>query len=344
MCREDQRGSGGTGREAPPKLALVEDGDWAARALGATGDILRAALLALGPHAEHIGFGDIFTQIVAFRDAQQIKFQANVHAPLDGAFAAAHAMLQFYVRTVGVRATVAMGVPSWRAWSGCIERWAKQLGELSAVLYDVIGTPIGPIKVEWTAAVLGEQGVVAAARTGHAVLLHDPHEKMRFHGAVDLVALLAGTPIPKEQLEALELASSTFTGLRRSRFLDIEALGRKQLRLIGVPEDEMKDCTPEDAMAWAGMVAGFEHGAKGGAKGRGVTHVMDEETAAKRGRFWWSPALIESFDAAIHELGGVKAATPSAILQKMPAAKSMSALTRTVVAWRLMHARRMARR
>ena len=126
-------------------------------------------------------------------------------------------MIEFYVRTVGVRGTVAMGVPSWLAWSGCIERWAEQHGELSAVLYDVIGTPIGPIKVEWTAAVLGEQGVVAAARTGHAVLLHDPHEKMRFHGAVDLVALLAGKPITEKRLEVLQLASSTFTGLRRSQ-------------------------------------------------------------------------------------------------------------------------------
>ena len=93
-------------------------------------------------------------------------------------------------------------------------------------------------------------------------------------------------------------------------------------------------------MAWYGMVLGFEHGAKG----RGVTHVMDEETAAKRGRFWWSPALIESFDAAIHELGGLKAATPAAILPKMPAAKSMSALTRKVVGWRLQNARLNARR
>ena len=80
--------------EAPPKLALVEDGDWAARALGATGNILRAALLALGPHAEHIGFGDIFTHIVAFRDAQKISFQANVHASLEGPLAAAHAMIE----------------------------------------------------------------------------------------------------------------------------------------------------------------------------------------------------------------------------------------------------------
>ena len=135
--------------------------------------------------------------------------------------------------------------------SGCIKRWAKQQGERSAVLYDVIGTPIGPIKVEWTAAVLGELGVVAAARTGQAVLLHDPHEKMRFHGAVDLVALLAGKQITEERLEVLQLASSTFTVLRRSqRFLDIEALGREQLRLIGVPEDELEDVNAEDAMAW----------------------------------------------------------------------------------------------
>ena len=117
---------------------------------------------------------------------------------------------------------------------------------------------------------------------------------------------------------------------------NLEAQGREMLRLIGVPEDELESASAEDAMAWYGMVLGFEHGAKG----RGVTHVMDEETARNRGHFWWSPALIESFDAAIHELGGLKAATPAAILQKMPAAKSMSALTRTVVGWRLQHARR----
>ena len=117
---------------------------------------------------------------------------------------------------------------------------------------------------------------------------------------------------------------------------NLEAQGREMRRLIGVPEDELESASAEDAMAWYGMVLGFEHGAKG----RGVTHVMDEETAAKRGRFWWSPALKASFDAAIHELGGLKAATPSAILQKMPAAKSMSALTRKVVASRLTNARR----
>ena len=204
--------------KAMPELAHVDDDDWAARALGTTGDTVRAAMLALGSHASGIGFGDILAHIVPFKEAQTIGFQANIHAPLDGAFAAAHAMIEFYVNIVGVRGTVAMGEPSYVAWSGCIERWAKKQDGRSAVLYDVIETPIGPIEVEWTAAVLGELGVVAAARTGHAVLLHDPHEKMRFHGAVDLVALLAGTPIPKEQLEALELASSTFTGLRRSRF------------------------------------------------------------------------------------------------------------------------------
>ena len=94
------------------------------------------------------------------------------------------------------------------------------------------------------------------------------------------------------------------------------AQGRELLRLIGVPEDELEGVSDEDAMAERGRVLGFEHGAKGGAEGRGVTHVMDEETARNRGHFWWSPALIESFDAAIHELGGLKAATPAAILQK----------------------------
>ena len=248
--------------KAMPELAHVDDDDWAARPLGRTGHIVRAAMLALGSHADGIGFGDILAHIVPFKEAQTIDFQANVHAPLDGAFAAAHAMIDFYVRTVGVRATVAMGVPSYVAWRGCIERWAKKQDGRSAVLYDVIETPMGPIEVEWTAAVLGELGVVAAARTGHAVLLHDPHEKMRFHGAVDLVALLAGKPITEKRLEVLQLASSTFTGLRRSqRFLDIEALGREQLRLIGVPEDELKGVSAEDAMAWCGRVLGFEHGA-----------------------------------------------------------------------------------
>jgi hypothetical protein len=47
--------------------------------------------------------------------------------------------------------------------------------------------------------------------------------------------------------------------------LDIEALGREQLRLIGVPEDELKGVSAEDAMAWCGRVLGFEHGAANGA-------------------------------------------------------------------------------
>ena len=118
--------------------------------------------------------------------------------------------------------------------------------------------------------------------------------------------------------------------------MDIEALGREQLRLIGVPEDEMKNCTPEDAIAWFGMVNGFEHGAKG----RGVKKTLDEETAAKGGRFWWSPARIKSFDAAVHGLGGLEAAKPAAILQKLLADNSMSALTRRVVEKRLENARR----
>ena len=114
-----------------------------------------------------------------------------------------------------------------------------------------------------------------------------------------------------------------------------EAHGRELLRLIGVPEDEMKNCTPEDARAWAGIVNGFEHGAKG----RGVKKTLDEETAVKAGRFWWSPALIESFDAAVHELGGLEAAKPAAILQKLLADNFMSALTKRVVKSRLQNAR-----
>jgi hypothetical protein len=34
-------------------------------------------------------------------------------------------MLDFFVKVVGVRSTVAMGV----AWRGCIERWAKERGK-----------------------------------------------------------------------------------------------------------------------------------------------------------------------------------------------------------------------
>ena len=114
-----------------------------------------------------------------------------------------------------------------------------------------------------------------------------------------------------------------------------EAQGRELLRLIGVPEDEVEGASAEDAMAWFGLVAGFEHGAKG----RGVKKTLDEETAAKGGRFWWSPALIKSFDAAVHGLGGLEAAKPAAILQKLLADNFMPALTYEVVKSRLRNAR-----
>ena len=83
--------------QAVPKLAHVDGDDWAARPLGATGDIIRATLLALGSHADGIGFGDTLAHIVPFKEVRPIRFQADVHAPLEGAFAAAHAMLEFYV-------------------------------------------------------------------------------------------------------------------------------------------------------------------------------------------------------------------------------------------------------
>ena len=35
-----------------------------------------------------------------------------------------------------------------------------------------------------------------------------------------------------------------------------EAQGRELLRLIGVPEDELKDVSAEDAMAWCGTSTG----------------------------------------------------------------------------------------
>ena len=288
-------------------------------------------LLALGPYADGVGFGNTYAQIVPFKEAQSIRLQGNVHAPLEGAFEAAHAMLEFFKNVLGVRATVAMGVYSYEAWRGCIERWAVELGKRSAVLHDVIETPIGKKEVEWTAAKLGEElGVVAAARTEHAVLLHDLDKKTRFLGAFDLAAMLAGTPIPTERLEALALASTTFSG-----YLDpaagCAARARKELGLSGVPEDELDGVSAEDAMAHIGRVLGFGNLDK--------TFHMKQETAEKRGNFWWSPALVQSFNAAVEELGGLRAAKPTTILQKMLAAKSIPSLTRKKVEARLENAR-----
>jgi hypothetical protein len=321
--------------EDMPELAHVDGADWAAQPLGATGDIIRAMLLALGPHADGVGFGDTYAHIVPFKEAQEISLQGNVLAPLEGAFEAAHAMLAFFVNVLGVRATVAMGVYSYEAWRGCIKRWAVELGKRSAVLHDVIETPIGFEEVEWTAAMLGEeQGVVAAARTGHAVLLHEPDEKTRLLGAFDLAAMLAGTPIPTERLEALALASSTFRGYLNPSAggnASCEARGREELGLSGVPEGELDAVSAEDAMAWNGMVLGFGNLDK--------TFHMKQETAEKRGRFWWSPALVQSFNAAVEELGGLRAAKPTTILQKLLAAKSIPSLTRKKVNARLEKAR-----
>ena len=321
--------------EDMPELAHVDGADWAAQPLGATGEIFRAMLLALGPYADGVGFGNTYAQIVPFKEAQPIRLQGNVLAPLEGAFEAAHAMLEFFKNVLGVRATVAMGVYSYEAWRGCIKRWAVKLGKRSAVLHDVIETPIGNKEVEWTAAMLGEeQGVVAAARTGHAVLLHDLDEKTRLLGAFDLAAMLAGTPIPTERLEALALASSTFRGYLNpvaGGNASCEARGREELGLSGVAEGELDGVSAEDAMEHCGRVLGFGNLDK--------TFHMKQETAEKRGRFWWSPALVQSFNAAVEELGGLRAAKGTAILQKLLAAESIPELTLQKVHARLANAR-----
>jgi hypothetical protein len=301
-------------------------------------------LLALGPYADGVGFGNTYAQIVPFKEAQPIRLQGNVLAPLEGAFEAAHAMLDFFVNVLGVRATVAMGVYSYEAWRGCIKRWAVELGKRSAVLHDVIETPIGNKEVEWTAAMLGEeQGVVAAARTGHAVLLHEPDEKTRLLGAFDLAAMLACTPIPTERLEALALASSTFRGYlnpsaggKVSGPANCAARGRELLGLSGEPEGALDAISAEDAMAHTGRVLGFGNLDK--------TFNMKQETAEKRGRFWWSPQLSKSFNAAVEELGGVKVATAKPILERMLAAQSMPALTLKKVNKRLENARNKAKK
>ena len=321
--------------EDMPELALVDGDDWAAHPLGSTGEIIRAMLLALGPYADGVGFGDTYAQIVPFEEAQPIRLQGNVLAPLEGAFEAAHAMLEFFKNVLGVRATVAMGVYSYEAWRGCIKRWAVEHGKRSAVLHDVIETPTGTVEMEWTAAMLGEeQGVVAAARTEHAVLLHDLDKKTRFLGAFDLAAMLAGTPIPTERLEALALASSTFRGYLNpvaGGNASCEARGREELGLSGVAEGELDGVSAEDAMEHCGRVLGFGNLDK--------TFHMKQETAEKRGRFWWSPALVQSFNAAVEELGGLRAAKGTAILQKLLAAESIPELTLQKVHARLANAR-----
>jgi len=71
---------------------------------------------------------------------------------------------------------------------------------------------------------------------------------------------------------------------------------------------------------------------------------MKQETAEKRGRFWWSRQLDKSFNAAVEELGGVKAATSKSILERMLAAQSTPGLTRGVVESRLKNARIQAKK
>jgi len=163
------------------------------------------------------------------------------------------------------------------------------------------------------------------------VLLHDLDEKTRTLGAFDLAAMLAGTPIPTERLEALALASSTFSG-----YLDPVAQGREKLGQSGVPEGELKAVSAVDAMAWNGMVLGFGNLDK--------TFNMKQETAEKRGHFWWSLQLTQNFDAAVEELGGLSAATGNPILQKMIATESIPALTLHVVNKRLQNARNKAKK
>ncbi len=255
------------------------------------------------------------------------------------------------------------------------------------------------------------------------MLLHDLDEKTRILGAFDLAAMLAGTPIPTERLEALALASSTFSGyldpaapgrkkLGQSGVPEVElkavsavdamawngmvlgfeygaancaARGREELGLSGVPEGELDAVSAEDAMAhcgrvlgfeygaancaargreelglsgvpegeavsaedaksWKGMVLGFEYGAGNGGANLNKKYKMNEETAEKSGRFFWSPQLSESFNAALEELGGLKAATAKSILERMLAAQSTSGLTREVVNGRLQHARNQAKK
>jgi SHAQKYF class myb-like DNA-binding protein len=114
------------------------------------------------------------------------------------------------------------------------------------------------------------------------------------------------------------------------------ARGRELLGLSGVPEGALDAVSAEDAMAHTGRVLGFGNLDK--------TFNMKQETAEKRGRFFWSPQLSKSFNAAVEELGGVKVATAKSILERMLAAQSTPALTRTVVNSRLHEARKKAKK
>ena len=114
------------------------------------------------------------------------------------------------------------------------------------------------------------------------------------------------------------------------------ARGRELLGLSGVPEGALEAVSAEDAMAHTGRVLGFGNLDK--------TFNMKQETAEKRGRFWWSHQLEKSFNAAVEELGGVKAATSKSILERMLAAQSTPGLTRTVVGSRLQNARIQAKK
>ena len=156
-----------------PPLQPVNEDDWAAPPLGSTGDTIRAALLSLGPYGDSIGYGNIFVHVVPHSENKiQPKFPSDVHAPPEGAFSAALVMIKSYVETMGVRGAVAMGEPSWKAWRGVLEREAHLAGERSAVLRNLIETPLGSGEVEYTVSNL-DSGVVVAAHTGHAVTFAD---------------------------------------------------------------------------------------------------------------------------------------------------------------------------
>ena len=127
------------------------------------------------------------------------------------------------------------------------------------------------------------------------------------------------------------------------------AQGRELLGLSGVPEGALDAVSAEDAMAHTGRVLGFEYGAGNGGANLGKKYKrqkrqVNKESSEKRGSFWWSPQLIDSFDAAVKELGGVNATTATPILQKMIATESIPALTLHVVNKRLQNARNKAKK
>jgi hypothetical protein len=201
---------------------------------------MRAAVLGLGPHGDDFGFGDILAGVKPHDpDGKEATLiQADVHAPPEGAFAAALDMIEFYVENLGVRGAVAMGEPSWQAWSGAVARWARLAGVRSAVLRDRVETPLGSIEFDWTAALL-PIGAVSAAHTGHAVTLNAKNHKAQFVAAVDLVSLLAGAPLPTPQLAELALAAKTFRG-----YLNHESVAQADRMHVCVHKDGegVRDC------------------------------------------------------------------------------------------------------